>query len=345
MPPASLASGMVVHSLHEPPRANGIREVSSDGRGASRIIRGKIRGLGAWDFLNMPISLIYGREGGIFRGVDARGGRRFGHAELQRRSGRQAARHFSRLRMEDLGRLQAQTVTVFLEEDELGVAHEDEVYQAVGAYVSARDSQGAAACGSGGAGGNGVGGRQLTGEERQALWGCCRFAYCSIEVKAALIQLPEAAGRLMKEFLLGVVAREGREAGAVVEGFEGLEGGRSSQTRARAKLVCVSRSGSIPLFSTSICFVIFDDRWVGGGNAHHTQTHTGTHRDTHHTHTTHTHTRTQTNRHWQRERGREENEREREREREKGREGETERERQREREREREHRKDLIAKI
>jgi hypothetical protein len=158
---------------------------------------------------------------------------------------------------------------------------------AVAAYISACDTQDPAAGCRGGAGGSGVGGRQLTGEERRALWGCCRFTYCSTEVKAALVQLPEAMGGLMEEFLLGVVAREGRETGAVVEGLKGLEGGRSSQTRARAKLVRVVRSGSLPLFSSSNLFSTIDG-W--GREMHHTHTPASTARHAPRTHTTYART-------------------------------------------------------
>ncbi len=48
-----------------------------------------------------------------------------------------------------------------------------QVYRAVAACVAARDARGA-----GGAGGG------LSADERRALWGCCRFAYCSAAVQA-----------------------------------------------------------------------------------------------------------------------------------------------------------------
>ncbi len=66
-----------------------------------------------------------------------------------------------------------------------------------------------------------------------------RFAYCSPGVQAKLARLPEAAGGLGQEYLLGVVAermaREGDGAGAVVEGGGGGGGVGSAQMRPRRR--------------------------------------------------------------------------------------------------------------
>ncbi len=67
-----------------------------------------------------------------------------------------------------------------------------------------------------------------------------RFAYCSAGVQARLARLPDTAGGLRDEFLLGMVAermaREGAGAVAVLEGAEsadGKGGEGSSQLRPR----------------------------------------------------------------------------------------------------------------
>ncbi len=69
------------------------------------------------------------------------------------------------------------------------------------------------------------------------MWGCCRFAYCSAGVQARLARLPDAAGGLGQEYLLGVVAeRMAKEGdGAGVEGVDGGGGEGSSQMRPRRK--------------------------------------------------------------------------------------------------------------
>jgi hypothetical protein len=51
-----------------------------------------------------------------------------------------------------------------------------QVYRAAAAYVETRDARG----------GGGGGGGRLSGEERRAVWGSCRFAFCSAEVQASL---------------------------------------------------------------------------------------------------------------------------------------------------------------
>ena len=159
-----------------------------------------------------------------------------------------AARRFGEVRTEDLGRLPARVVAGLLGDDGLAAGSEDEVYRAVAAYVEARDAQ------HGRGGGGGEGGGRLSGEERRAMWGCCRFAYCSAGVQAKLARLPEAEGGLGQEFLLGVVAeRMAREGGAAGAGAEGVDGGGAEGTaqmrprRGQVVLGSVSVSVSVSL--------------------------------------------------------------------------------------------------
>jgi hypothetical protein len=150
--------------------------------------------------------------------------RRFGDARLERRWVRRAAAGFAGVRTEDLGRLPGRVVAGLLGDDGLAVETEDDVHRAVAAYLAAREARGAPA----------------PEAERRALWGCCRFAYCSGGVQAELAGLGEAAGGLGQEFLWGVVAermrREGGEAGQreVARGLGAAAAG-SAQARARRK--------------------------------------------------------------------------------------------------------------
>jgi hypothetical protein len=151
----------------------------------------------------------------------------FDDAWLERRCVPVAARHFGKVRTEDLARLPPRVVIGVLDKDGLGVKSEDEVYRAVAGYVEARDRA------------DSGGGGRLCEEERRGLWGCCRFAYCSAEVQGALARLPEAAGVLGQEYLLGVVAermaRERIAAGGTTNLIDGEAeiGETSSQIRPR----------------------------------------------------------------------------------------------------------------
>jgi hypothetical protein len=139
---------------------------------------------------------------------------------------RVAARRFGEVRAEDLGRLPARVVAGLLGDDGLAAGSEDEVYRAVAAYVEARDAMDGGGAGAG-KGGEGGGGR-LSGEERRAVWGCCRFAYCSAGVQAKLARLPEAAGGA------GAGVPAGGGGGADGEGGrrgEGWGGGRGRRRR------------------------------------------------------------------------------------------------------------------
>jgi hypothetical protein len=152
---------------------------------------------------------------------------------------RLAARHFGKVRTEDLARLPPRVVVGLLGEDGLGVKSEDEVYRAVVGYVEARGRA------------DGGGGARLCLEERRGLWGCCRFAYCSAGVQGALARLPEAAGVLGQEYLLGVVAermaREGDAAGGTTNLIHGEAENvqTSSQIRPRQKQQVLFRASSV----------------------------------------------------------------------------------------------------
>jgi hypothetical protein len=154
---------------------------------------------------------------------------RFGDAApaRRRRLARRAARGFAGLRAEDLARLPARAVADLLGDDALAAGDEDEVHAAAAAYLAAREARGGAAAAP-------------TAEERAAVWGCCRFAYCSAGVQAELERVAEEeGGGLMREFLRGVTARmrrEGGEAGQreVARGL-GAAAAASAQARARRK--------------------------------------------------------------------------------------------------------------
>ena len=119
---------------------------------------------------------------------------------------RVAARRFGEVRRKDLGRLPVRVVVELLKDDGLVAGSEDEVYWAVTEYVEAREARCVARDGGGG---------ELSEEERRALWGCCRFAYCSAGVQARLVLLAEAArdqglmAEYLKEMVAERMAREG----------------------------------------------------------------------------------------------------------------------------------------
>jgi hypothetical protein len=146
---------------------------------------------------------------------------RFGDAGLERRWARRAARGFGGLREEDLGRLPARVVAELLGDDALAVETEDQVHRAAAAYLAARQARGAPAA----------------EVERRAVWGSCRFAYCSAGVQAELARAAEAeGGGLAQEFLWGVVAERRRRE-------EGGEAATTAASVAEEELV-VRRLGS-----------------------------------------------------------------------------------------------------
>ena len=167
---------------------------------------------------------------------------RFGDARLERRWVRRAAAGFAGVRTEDLGRLPGRVVAGLLGDDGLAVETEDDVHRAVAAYLAAREARGAPA----------------PEAERRALWGCCRFAYCSAGVQAELAGLAEAAEGLGQEFLWGVVAermrREGGEAGER-EAARGLGAGAvgSAQGRARRKAARAQVRALLIRYSDNLC--------------------------------------------------------------------------------------------
>lgn len=125
-----------------------------------------------------------------------------------------------------------------LREDVLAAGSEDDVYNAVLAYIEACDA---------GSGGPVQGVSQISEKDRQALWGCCRFAYCSAGVQTKLARLPEAAGGLLGEYLLGMMAKQrlGDAAGDVMENV--VWPGECSQMRPRRKVHIHLLLSTLPL--------------------------------------------------------------------------------------------------